>query len=264
MLWLNIVKAIPKWTGIYFLKDKDLGITLSFMTGVLYSSIVFSTTYPDAIKNSIKNYGWFGYAKRFSLLLGLLAYWLIYYYPSYTSTRITQYILFINVIEAGILAIQNKEYFIGVLLLAISQFTPEFTISDISLTVIANKGSILQLENYGIGMSVDSYFKYHYSLLASLYLFGNYFSVNKIGIWAAATCLAPLVIDSMEINNHGSNFLIRTMMLILGTIIDTTIDPNFMEKTYFKTNLFETNYLLRNIVQATTFVILYNLPMMLR
>lgn len=245
--FLNFLQAVPKWIAILYLKDKDLKILLSIMAGVLYSSTVFTLTYPAIIKKSIENYGWFGYVKRISLLLGLLAYALIYYHPSYFSQKFTQFILFINVAEAGLLAIQNDEYIIGMLMLTISPFTPKMLVSKITNTVIAVPGNIFGFSL--ITMSVDTYFKCHYSLLLSLYLFGNYFSKNRLSIWAGMTCIVPLIVDEFDKYNHGSNFLIRTMMLILGTIVDTTIDPGFMEKTYFKTNYFENERITRNLVQ---------------
>ena len=105
----DTLKIVPKWIAIYLLKDYDLKITLSAMTGVLYASLVYITTYPDKMKESIAKYGWFSYVKRASLLVGFISYNLLYYYPSKFSTKFTQYVLFINVLEAGILSVQHKE-----------------------------------------------------------------------------------------------------------------------------------------------------------
>ena len=99
------------------------------------------------------------------------AYCLVYFFPGEKSRIFGQYMLFINVLEAGILAIVQKEYIVGILLILLSPFSPRFYLLQDG-TFESKKGSIFQ--KYEL-ISNKLYYRSYLILLGTLSLFGKYF-----------------------------------------------------------------------------------------
>lgn len=241
----NFLISIPKWFFLYKLKDLDYKLQIFIILGILYSSITFSFSNKQRIIEIMKEFGWFSYVKRLSLIIGFISYCFMYYYRKPVSSIIFQWILFVNVLEAGILGIQNKDYILGALLIFLSPFSPYsyFTKDGTSTSI---KGSIFQKYKF---INNKLYFRLYLSILSTLSLFGNYFIEKKLNIFAFMSCIIPLILNEIDKNNEMDNFSIRTSSIIIGSIIDSTFADNYINKSFIDSvflNKLQQNTLLRN------------------
>lgn len=250
---MNFLVSTPKWIVFYYLKDKDIIYQILITSGVLYTCSTFAYSNPSVVKKIISEFGWFSYVKRFSLLAGFFGYIFMYFYRKNISTKIFQWILTLNVLEAGILGIRHKDYLIGVLLVLLSPFSPEFKVNDKN-TIETKSGSIIPRWK---PISDKNYFRAYLSLLGILSFFGNYFIERKLNIFAGTSCLIPLIINEIEKGNYGNNFSIRTFSIIIASIIDSTVSENYINKTSINLPFLYNSSINRNVIHGSLLVLYF-------
>ena len=83
-----------------------------------------------------------------SLLIGYINYILLYNFPkTNVATKCYQWVLGLNVLEAGFMGIQHNDYLLGSMLIALAPFSPEFRLND-NKTLNETKSNIFLKTNF--------------------------------------------------------------------------------------------------------------------
>lgn len=156
---------------------------------------------------------------KLSLMIGFVAYILLYLFrfPNYKfATYLFQWTLFFNVAEAGILAIENSDYVLGILILGCSPFAPRLYVNPHN-KMGATKGNILNILNHTTSsfLSVKWYFRCYYIGIGTLHLFTAFFYDKNV--YPFCTCYVPLFLSEYHQKEkyYVQFFSIRTFALFL-------------------------------------------------
>ena len=180
--------------------------------------------------------------------------------------------LFVNVLEAAVLAIVESDWVVASALLLFAPFFPVMCVSATDKLWTHKEASfVCGIFPMRMRMDAHTYMRWHYVVISALYLFNDHFGGDADScssrIYLTSTCIMPLI--SMEINaaldsterSPCRDFMIRGMGLVWGVLIDSTIDQHFFNKlddallpAGYNTAL-RANGLLRNGLQAAFIVL---------
>eukprot|EP01084_Bolivina_argentea_P162161 282233_1 len=259
MFNLSIIVYVIHWIILICLCRKPLYILLLFTAGICFATIGFNAT-NENYEHSFGGWNWFGYVKAVSLVIGYIAYCCLYVTrDSKNLNKIAriflQWILAINVFEAGIYACQYYEFIIGILLIIISPFSPGFYIND-EKTLYSKKSNIIQQEKLNF-VSVKWYFRLYLIVLCVFHATGYDFSVYNINVYASLTCLFSFLLNEYYLNNYANHFNIRVFALFIGTFIDAAYDLKWFNKQ--PNMVIHVNAIVRNVIQAAVLAFLFGL-----
>ena len=142
------------------------------------------------------------------------------------ARRFAQIILMVNVAEAAMLSFQNNDYILFIVLLGLSFFSLDFEKIDSRGRVLANKtATILGIQSLPT-ISSRNYLRIYYLMLSIPFAY-SIPAINDIYFFVIATCLIPLFLQELFVNeNEAVFFKIRVFLLIIqASLIDTFINP---------------------------------------
>lgn len=192
---------------------------------------------------------WFIIVKRISLFLGYGVYVWLYATNSKTPRVITQWVLAINVAEAALLAMVQFEFVIGLMLFALSPFSPQFFVRGSDRTLYGERGNVLQTERFNF-LSVKWYMRCYLFILGVWHLTSVYFISLNTEVAISLTCFIPAMLNELTLDNFLNHFSVRTFSLFLLVAIVSSFQPNWPPKLPFGFPLIENVYLL-NLVQLS-------------
>ena len=184
-----ILIPIATWAPWIITRHRHTRCHLWGISGILYisvSALLFNGVHDDG-------YDWFDYVKRASLIVAYLSKVLMYCLPGKVTTTIYQWVLTINVLEAGILGVVANDFVCGVLLIILTPFSPKFSVKEGMW--IAESGHIFLLHPY---ISAQNYIRFYLSVLFTYSIFGVHFIEKEVNIFAGISCLVPLILNEIE------------------------------------------------------------------
>ncbi|CAE8731949.1 unnamed protein product [Polarella glacialis] len=206
------------------------GIAIACLSRFNSSGIVADTS----------NWSWFQWAKRGSLLLGWLAFALLWQCTAHSRSwpqwcqqaarRFFQLIVMANVMEAAVLMILQGNYAAGVPCLLLGLVSPDFSHLDtFGRLGCEPKVSTLGYQIPLLSVSVRWYTRWYYVILSLCLCFHPLFADFWVLVYT--TCLWPLfyqeVIDATE--DAGIVWKIRVFMLIAGVLMDSFLQPGMIQ-----------------------------------
>ena len=241
----SIIPYILHWIILIYLCKKPFHYLLTFTLGIYFVAFAYICIDTSAIT---ENYTWFGYVKRASLIIGLLGYFWIYFWNNKASRIVLQWIIAINVFEAGLRALEHIEIVAGILLILVSPFTPQIFINDTDKTLIGKSGNLLQRDRFNY-LSVKWYMRGHLIVLGVWYLLSVSFNYYNNALFGVLTCLLPLLLNEYYLNNFINHFNVRAFALIIGAAVESSFDLYWFDKQPFKIIPEDFNIIWRNIIQ---------------
>jgi hypothetical protein len=177
----------------------------------------------------------------------------MYYYRKPISSIIAQWVIFFNVLQAAVLAIEHQDSICGILLCSLSPFSAQMSfLPDGTPTSV--EGSIFQ--KYKI-ISNQLYYRLYLVLIGVLHSFGFYFVQKKSNIYLGLSCWVPLVLNELEPGNEANNFTIRSSSITIATIISSSFADNYFERTTIDSpflEILQNNTLYRNTLHAAVII----------
>mmetsp|Transcript_51022 Transcript_51022/g.84712 ORF Transcript_51022/g.84712 Transcript_51022/m.84712 type:complete len:303 (+) Transcript_51022:30-938(+) len=250
---LSIIGYVFHWIMLVFLCRKPIYLLLAVTFGIYFACFCYLFTDENYV-GFVEGYDWFIYAKRSSLIVGYLVYVAIYTTNSKASRVIAQWVLTINVLEAAVLALQFREIIVGVLLIAISLFSPLIFVNENDQTLMGKSGNLLQKEKYNF-LSVKWYFRCHFIFLGVWYPTSVYFNERGVSLFDFLSCAIPFVLSEYRLNNFVNHFSVRTFALFIAVAIFSTFDREWLTKqpgAIISANL---NIVVRNLIQTVLILV---------
>ena len=224
---LSMITYVIHWLILIYFCRKPLYNLIQFTFGIFF--VAFAYVFTGANYGEVtNNYTWFDYAKRLSLILGFCAYVLVYYKNSKASRIFIQWILAINVFEAGLFSCQQLEISTGILLILTAPFSPQIYVNE-ERTLTAKPGNLLQRDRFNY-LSVKWYMRAYLIIIGVWSFTTKEFNRSCGSLYAFLTCLLPLLLDEYFYNNFMNHFSVRTFSLFIATAIDGSFDTKWVNK----------------------------------
>eukprot|EP01083_Nonionella_stella_P049501 131884_1 len=254
---LSVIPYVFHWMILIILCRKPFYLLLMFTCGVYFNSVAYVLT-GDNAEAIISDWGWFDYVKRLSLVIGYLSYVWIFTTNSKASRIFSQWVLALNVAEAGVLALEYLEIVSGVLLIACSPFSPRFFRNKENKTLLGEPGNLLQRERFNY-LSVKWYFRCHLIILGAWYITSVHFNIWHTTVFLLLTCVIPLAANEYCFDNFVNHFNIRTFALFIATANDSSFDPRWVNKQPPDMVPDDLNIIVRNCIQLSIILFLFGL-----
>eukprot|EP01083_Nonionella_stella_P049502 131885_1 len=257
---LSIIGYVIHWIILIILCRRPLYLLLMFTSAVYFTCFLYVLTDDYNYDNiGMEDWFWFQYAKRISLVVGYLAYVWVYTTNSKASRIFVQWALALNVLEAGLLALQYLEIVSGVLLIVISPFSPQYFINEENKTLLGKPGNLFQRERFNY-LSVKWYMRCHLIILGVWYITSDYFNTRNESLFTFLSCVIPLAANEYCFDNFVNHFSIRAFALIISIPIYASIDTLWIKKQPSgmipDDNL---DIILRNCIQLLVILFLFGL-----
>lgn len=227
---------------------KPVHMLLPFMGGVYFTAL-----YGPAKCVEAEIDGWFSWVKYPSMMVvwwGLLA---ASARPGSQCVAIfSQWIIGVNMLEAGLLGITDADFVSGLVLVALSPFAPGAVVDAQGNIRVSDKASILGCRCWKNPMEPTWFFRLHYIVLGAYYFVGSFWESGKsVKIHLTLTCVLPLLwttlVDRRKTQIYRI-FLVRTFGLLV-MVIDLTVNDEFNHLTSYGTD-FAMSTVWRNVAQA--------------
>lgn len=195
---LSWALALVKWPAFVMLSFCPAATLNAATAGVAYTALVASAENP-LIHSTRETWSWFNWVKRLSLVFGWIAVLGLMYAPgqsrrAHAARTYAQLVLCINVLEAGLLMVQNQSYAIGIGMILVCPFSP-------AMYQAPGAAWYFDLSAHGgrslLGMWLNNplhprwYFRIYYLLIGVMHFFDPFFENTKIH--TTLTCLIPFV-----------------------------------------------------------------------
>jgi len=207
------------------------GITVASMAGA----------FTEAVHGTSDEWGWFGWAKRASLMVGWLALFCGWQgafrgekWPCahMVARRFVQIVLMGNVGEAAVLMLVAENYVGGIICFMLALVSPDWSAVDEQGRLVCDaEVSSLGLQAPFAPVSSRWYFRCYYVVLSFPLCLHPFFA--EMWVLVYITCLWPLLYQEVIAPqlNAGIIFKTRAFMLIAVAFIDTFIDQDALERS---------------------------------
>ena len=255
---LSIITNVIHWIILIYLCKKPLHFLLIFTAGIYFACLSWLLT--DNNYNDVgSEWVLFDYVKRTSLFIAYLGYIWIYYEKRNKYPQIFfQWVLTINVFEAGIFTLSYFEIFPGLLMILLTPFSPQFHLNQDNKTLFAKSGNILQRERFNY-FSVKWYFRFYLIVIGTWHITSYYFNDRNASLFTFLTCFIPVILNEYYLDNFLNHFNVRAFALFILTAIDSSFDTLWMNKQ--PKNMIPThlNIFLRNGIQVVIILTVFGL-----